>query len=93
MLPEVVDLLPSSVMAPPETTGLGDAFSTAVGGPWMVTEATAAVLCWPRLSVTTRLKFTTPPVFGTVTATLDVGAVVVMVCPAVIGVAFAVAAG
>lgn len=54
------------------------AVSTATGGPWMVTVANAGALCTPRLSVTTSEKVTVPVVLGTVTATLEVGAFVVV---------------
>lgn len=43
----------------------------------MVTVANAGALWTPRLSVTTSEKVTVPEVLGTVTATVDVGAVVV----------------
>jgi len=45
----------------------------------MVTVANAGALCTPRLSVTTSEKVTVPEVLGTVTETLEVGAVVVTV--------------
>jgi hypothetical protein len=44
----------------------------------MVTVTKAGALATPRLSVTTSENFTVPTVLGTVTATLDVGAVVVV---------------
>jgi hypothetical protein len=44
----------------------------------MVTVANAGALSTPRLSVTTSEKVTVPVVLGTVTATLAVGAVVVV---------------
>lgn len=43
----------------------------------MVTVVKTGALLTPRLSVTTREKVTVPDVFGTVTETLEVGAVVV----------------
>jgi hypothetical protein len=45
----------------------------------MVTVAKAGALCTPRLSVTTSENVTVPEVLGTVTDTLEVGAVVVTV--------------
>jgi hypothetical protein len=78
MLPLEVEPAPESVMVPSSATTAGVAASTAVGGPWMVTSAKAAALFWPRLSVTTSENFTDPDTLGTVTSTLEVGAVVVV---------------
>jgi hypothetical protein len=50
-----------------------------MGAPWIVTVAKAGALCTPRLSVTTSENVTVPEVLGTVTETLEVGAVVVTV--------------
>ena len=78
MLPEDDEPEPESVMVPFSVTVAGLAVRTAEGGAWMVTVAVAAWLFTPRLSVTTKENVTVPVVLGTVTATLDVGAVVVV---------------